>query len=221
MKLNQPDAAKPSSTIHQIKISLREIKPLIWRRILVSSQIRLSDLHEVFQHTMPWLGYHMHQFKIGEVNYGQPSDDDDDYGYEVLNEKDFVLEEIAPKEKANFLYEYDFGDDWFHEVRVEKIIPIDESQTYPICIDGARAVPPEDCGGPFGYDELQNTLSDSSNSEYDEMKTWAESLLGHPFDPEYFELNRINQNLRKRFRIQKSKRSTKQKSSQAKLLTQD
>ena len=200
-----------NKTVHQLKISLRDIRPSIWRRVLVPSQIRLSDLHAVIIATMPWLDYHLHQFIIAGANYGAPSPDDADFGLETLDERTVTLAELAAAPKNKFLYEYDFGDDWFHEIRVEKILPFDPMVKYPLCIAGKRCVPPEDCGGPYGYNDLLQTLSNPKNAEYKEMKRWAESLLGHKFDPEYFDIKRINKRLHKHIKLSCIKPALKRK----------
>jgi hypothetical protein len=198
-----------TNTVHQLKISIREIRPLIWRRILVPSNISLAELHKVFQLAMPWLNYHMYQFIVGSQQdgdfYGIQFADDSDFDREVKNDKKFSLADIAPTRGCKFFYEYDFGDDWFHDVRVEKVLPADPDATYPICVAGERCAPPEDCGGPWGYADLLKTLANPKGSEYKEMKVWAESLLGHRFDPEYFDLDRINRSFQKYSKVAKGK----------------
>jgi hypothetical protein len=198
-------SSKTNNTIYQLKISLEEIGPLIWRRVLVPSQIRLSDLHSIIQCVMPWTESHLHQFVVDEKFYGVPSENEDDYGLEeTLNEKSATLSEIAPTAKSGFYYEYDFGDSWIHNVEVEKILAFDPKLTYPVCIDGAGCAPPEDCGGACGYEELLETLSNRKNSEYEEMKDWAEASLGHKFDPKLFDLKRINKLLSANVKLPKS-----------------
>lgn len=189
------------ATIYQLRIHLQDIRPTIWRRILVPGSTRLSDLHEILQRAMPWLGYHMYQFIDGAKHsgtlYSIPYDDDNDFDREVNDARKVSVRDIAPTKGNKFLYEYDFGDDWFHEIRVEKILSPQPGVRYPVCLEGARATPPEDCGGPWGYEELLGKISDPKHKEYKELKQWAESLIGHAFDSERFDLDAINHSLSK------------------------
>lgn len=198
-------SSEQTNTIYQLKISLEELGPLVWRRVLVPNQIRLSDLHSIIQSVMPWSESHMHQFIVDGKFYGVPSPNEADFGIEeTLDERSVTLSEIAPAAKSGFYYEYDFGDSWIHNVEVEKVLTVDPKLTYPVCIDGAGCAPPEDCGGPCGYEELLETLSNRRNSEYEEMKAWAEGSLGHKFDPKLFDLKRINKILIANVKLPKS-----------------
>ncbi|GJD22949.1 plasmid pRiA4b ORF-3 family protein [Rivularia sp. IAM M-261] len=180
---------KSTSTqnIYQIKIKLKHIKPPIWRRVLVNSNIKLGQLHNIVQEVMGWDDYHLHYWTIHGVYYGVPDDD-----LSMRDEKNIKLSSlIGYSEKVKFSYMYDFGDSWEHEILIEKILLSAPNTYYPVCIAGKRACPPEDCGGVWGYAELLTILSDSENPEYEEKIEWLEG----EFDPEYIDLGDINSRL--------------------------
>jgi hypothetical protein len=193
-------AAKKQSVpaiVYQIKVTLKYSKPPIWRRIEVLGDITLAKLHRILQAVMDWGGYHLHQFIVGQRGqwnvvyyYGVPCPDYMDL--EVRDEKRVKLNQIAPLEKFKFIYEYDFGDSWEHELLVEKIFPPEPGVFYPRCIKGKRARPPEDVGGVWGYDSFLEAIQDPHHSEHDDLLEW----VGGEFDPEAFNLDEINQALK-------------------------
>jgi len=168
---------------HRLHIALAEIEPLIWRRVDVPSHVNLEELHRIIQAAMGWLDYHLHSFEIGERRYQLPNDENIDLDDPPLDERDITLREL-PK-GTRFRYEYDFGDCWIHEILVEETHESDYDQA--LCSDGARACPPEDCGGVGGYQDLLQIISDPQHSEYEETLTW----LGG-FDPDAFRLQTVN-----------------------------
>lgn len=182
---------KTKGSIYQLHVALKGIRPPIWRRILLPGTTKLSQLSEILLATMGWLGYHLHQYSVNGVYYGEPSDDD---FFDVEDESKVTLERIAPAVGSKFKYEYDFGDSWEHTVKVEALLEPEEGATYPVCIKGKRACPPEDVGGVWGYAELLETISDPDNAEAAEMIEW----VGDDFDPEEFDLDEINQRLKLR-----------------------
>jgi len=142
--------------VYQLRIWLREISPAIWRRLLVRSDSTIADLHYTLQITMGWTDFHLHQFIIHGKRYGVSRIG----GMWFADDPEQVrLCDLQLREKGRFLYEYDFGDLWQHEIRVEKKIPIDPKKTYPVCIGGARATPLEDCGGPWAFMALRQRYS--------------------------------------------------------------
>jgi len=175
--------------IYQLRIDLDGIRPPIWRRILAPGNVKLSELSEILLAVMGWYGYHLHQFIAYGNYYGEP---DPEYFDEMLDETKFTLQQIAPSPGDKFKYEYDFGDSWEHTVKVEKILDPQEGMTYPVCIKGKRACPPEDVGGVWGYMDFLETIADPDSGEAKEMLDWA----GEDFDPEEFDLQEINQRLR-------------------------
>ncbi|MFQ5578835.1 MAG: plasmid pRiA4b ORF-3 family protein [Anaerolineae bacterium] len=178
----------PPADIYQLKVTLRHSKPPIWRRIQVPGNVLLSKLHRFLQVVMGWEDYHLHQFIVGGTFYGVPHPSYDDFGMKMENEGLVKLSQIAPEEKFKFIYEYDFGDSWEHELLVEKIMPPQKGIQYPRCVKGKRACPPEDCGGVWGYEELIEAINDPKHSEHDDLLEW----LGGEFDPEEFDLDAIN-----------------------------
>ncbi len=182
--------------IYQIKVKLRDIRPPIWRRIQVHDNITLHKLHEILQVVMGWENYHLHEFESDGQRYGLPQDkfsDPLDFYDKTINERKVKLSEVIHAEKVKFLYTYDFGDNWEHELLVEKIIEAEKGKRYPICVTGKRACPPEDCGGPWGYYDLLEALEHPDDPESRELLEWAGE-----FDPEEFDLDEINSCLKKK-----------------------
>ena len=183
---------KQSTDIHvyQMKITLEDSKPPIWRRIQVSSTVTLYRFHMILQVVMGWSNYHLHEFNIDGLHYGEPSPDNE---YKVRNEKTVKLSQVISKEGAKFAYIYDFGDDWYHKILVEKILQPESDKHYPICIKGTRACPPEDCGGIGGYYDFLEIIKNPDDPDHGQMLEW----VGGSYDPEAFGLDNINQQLRK------------------------
>jgi len=181
-----------AAPIYQLKVTLREIRPPIWRRLQVSGEVTLARLHDALQVAMGWTDSHLHQFRVGREVYGIPDPEDLDWGPPVRDERRVKLSSVLRAEKARMVYQYDFGDNWEHDVRVEKILPADPSTELPVCLTGKRACPPEDCGGPWGYENLLRVVSDPEDPEHEEMLEW----LGGPWDPEDFEPAVVNELLR-------------------------
>ncbi len=178
-------------SIYQLRITLEELQPPIWRRILVPGNILLPDLHVLLQAVMGWGDTHMHSFRTKNASYGLPIPE----FAESMNDETLVsLADIAPSEGDTFHYEYDFGDDWQHAIVVEKKLPEFEFQIYPSCIAGKRACPLEDSGGPFGYSELLNAVSNPDDESHAETIQW----IGGDFDPEAFSCHAINAELSRR-----------------------
>jgi hypothetical protein len=170
------------SRIYQLKITLKYIRPPIWRRIEVPGDVTLDELHLILQAIMGWTNSHLHQFKVGRIYYGEPSIDE----FSDLNLKDESkarLNKVLSKPKQKMIYEYDFGDGWEHEILLEKVFQPDPGVRYPRLIGGARACPPEDCGGTGGYANFLEAISDPEHEEHDEYLDW----IGGEFDPEKFD----------------------------------
>ncbi|MBC8496933.1 MAG: plasmid pRiA4b ORF-3 family protein [Chloroflexi bacterium] len=176
--------------IYQIKVTLKDSKPPIWRRLLVPTNITLYELHQIIQTAMGWAGYHLHQFVIYGQYYGDPEDDVTGF-METKNEQRYKLSSFATREGIKFDYQYDFGDGWEHSILVEKILTPDRGAQYPVCIKGRRACPPEDVGGVWGYEEFLEAIQDPSHPEHDDYLDW----VGGEFDPAEFNLEEINEML--------------------------
>ncbi len=173
--------------VYQMKISLMDARPPIWRRVLVTDVTTLARMHDIIQTAMGWADYHLHQFMINGEYYGRPHPDD---FYPMEDERRYTLKDIVSGEKFKFRYEYDFGDGWLHELLVEKILPLDPQTGYPVCIKGKRACPPEDVGGVWGYDSFLEAISNPKHPEHQDMLEW----IGE-FDPEEFDLDEVNAQL--------------------------
>lgn len=178
-------ASAPSQFIYQLKITLRRSKPPIWRRVLVPSKITLGDLHYIILTVMGWDGDHLHAFDIAGVEYGEP---DPNWADDIENETRAKLERVIPGAPFKFRYTYDFGDDWEHDILVEKVLPPEEGVRYPRCIAGRRHCPPEDVGGVWGYMKFLQAISDPAHPEHKNMTEWYSA----PFDPEYFSVEAVN-----------------------------
>jgi hypothetical protein len=181
-----------SLPLYELKITLRGSKPAIWRRIQVPGSIKLNRLHDVIQVVMGWTDSHLHQFVDAPVVYSIPSDDNYSRA-ERLDERRFRLAELARHEKSSFIYEYDFGDGWRHEVVVQKILPADPEKKYAVCLAGKNACPPEDSGGIWGYYRLLEAINNPEHEDHQEMLEW----LGDQFDPCHFDLQKVNAELRR------------------------
>jgi len=175
--------------VYQIKIVLAEVKPSVWRRVLEPGSMTLHKLHKVIQAAMGWTDSHLHQFTLDARLFSLPSPEDWE---PVEDERKFTLEQLVPFEKTQFFYEYDFGDGWSHSLLVEKITT-SGSESLVRCLDGKRACPPEDVGGPWGYKDFLKAIRDPNHEEHDSYLEWA----GGPFDPELCDLAEINAALKR------------------------
>lgn len=181
---------QPSNSALQLKITLLDVDPPIWRRVLVPSAITLPRLHRVFQEAMGWWDSHLHAFEIKDKHY---------VTFHIEEFGDVTDELIEDRVKLaglvrvgdTFLYEYDFGDDWQHLVEVEAIESVEVALGHATCLDGARACPPEDVGSTPGYENFLEALADPTHEEHDEYVEW----LGGSFDPEHFNLVEVNARL--------------------------
>lgn len=193
-------------TLLQLRIELLYTDPLIWRRVLVPDTITLVQLHAVIQESMGWLNCHPHDFDIAGRRFGM-IDPEWDVDPKLINEARKTLLKVLWNRKQ-FDYLYDFGDSWLHRITQEKILPIIEQitldeiipmigpQRYAMCVDGENACPPEDVGGVPGYHNFLDVISNPDHEEYDEMIEWC----GGSFDPEFFDIDTANKNL-KRIRL--------------------
>lgn len=178
---------EPSSRL-QLKIALDGFEPLIWRRVVVDDSLTFLQLHNVIQAAMGWENYHMHEFELSRnqrvgTNHGGGFMD---FGPEpgLLSERNTRLADVL-EGKRKFRYWYDFGDDWWHIVSVEKRLPADPDAKPAVLVAGANACPPEDCGGIYGYADLLDALADPAHESHDELREW----IGGDFDPAFFDLD--------------------------------
>ena len=181
----------------QFKIQLKNIsKPPVWRRVIVPEDFTFERLHDVIQAAFGWDGSHLYEFSpqgIGSYPYiGIPSkaawDEKPD-----MNSTRTKLSKIFYCEKQTFVYTYDFGDNWQHKITLELIIDDDLSKK-AVCIGGKGACPPEDCGGPWGYESFLQIISDPNHDEYATMREWAGLAEGETWnDVAGFDLEKTNQ----------------------------
>jgi len=176
--------------VYQFRIDLRDVRPPIWRRIQVPETYTFWDLHVAIQSAMGWTDSHLHEFEINDptdgekIRIGLPIEDYDD---EVIPDWKRNIADLFCPENPKAHYIYDFGDCWEHLIRLEKVLPKEKNVDYPICIDGKRACPPEDCGGVWGYEEFLKAIRNPKHKEHKEMLEW----IGGGFDPEHFDLEEI------------------------------
>ncbi|HET8541883.1 MAG TPA: plasmid pRiA4b ORF-3 family protein [Anaeromyxobacter sp.] len=183
-------ARSRADQILQLKVTLAEVEPLVWRRLLVPADVTLAKLHDVLQDAMGWTNSHLHCFEIAGRRIGMVGVEED--SPELEDERRVQVASVLPKKGARLVYRYDYGDDWEHVVEVEDVTAADRRLSYPLCIAGARACPPEDCGGAGAYEDLLRALARPDDDRHDELLTW----VGGYFDPEGFDANAVNRLLR-------------------------
>lgn len=164
-------------SILQLHISVQDIEPFIWRRVHVPAAMSIAGLHQVIQEVFGWQDYHLYAFEVNDRRFEAPDPEAEGENAERVKLKDLAL---APG--TEFEYIYDFGDDWHHTILVEqRLAPVPEAQ-YPVCLEGERAGPPEDCGGPHGYAEMLRVLADPTHEEHAETVVWAGEWTAELFD---------------------------------------
>ncbi len=176
---------------YQLSIKLLEIEPPIWRRFVVPGTVSLATLHMILQRVMGWGNYHIYLFNVGGQQYGEGVSEWAEFAQTVTNAKRVMLQDIAVRKGARFIYTYDMGDGWEHEIRAEEIHEGPPEQVR--CLAGARSCPPEDCGGPHGYEEMLEIIFNPKHAEYQERRDW----LGESFSPELFNVEIVNRRLRR------------------------
>lgn len=180
--------------IFQFKITLEDVSPAVWRRILVPSDYSFFELYVAIESAMGWGGGHLHAFTIAQkgmtpVVIEYPHPDNDDFGgtAEMLDERTEKIADYFGKSIKQCLYNYDFGDDWTHTVLFEKTIPVEPKAKYPQCIEGKNACPPDDCGGPWGYQNLLEVLKNPKHEEHQDILDWLCIESADEFDPTEFD----------------------------------
>lgn len=171
----------------QLTVTLREVDPIIWRRLKVPDSLTLRQFHEVLQTAMGWQDYHLHLFDIDGVIYRNADEDFADLDDRPHGDETAVSIGSIAAAVADFRYDYDFGDGWEHDIHVEAITAATDP-AIPVVLDGARACPPEDCGGPGGYADLLRVLADPGSNLYEHLV----ARVGVDFDPEAFDKSATN-----------------------------
>ncbi|SMC23685.1 pRiA4b ORF-3-like protein [Desulfacinum hydrothermale DSM 13146] len=181
---------RPERHTYQVKVTLKGSEPPIWRRLLVDSRLRLDQFHLVLQVAMGWENQHLHQFESNGVVFEPRIPDEPPRG---KNEAKYRLGDVLVQEEDRMIYWYDFGDDWIHEIVLEKILPFDRKAPRARVIEGKRACPPEDVGGIGGYEYFLEARRDPAHPDHEHMMEWG----GEEFDPEAFQPEQPNALLKK------------------------
>jgi hypothetical protein len=207
-RASTPRAEPSTSKAYQLRITLLGVRPPIWRRVLVPPSESAEYLHDVIQTAMGWYDSHLHQFLLGErPNYisVEPPDPENEAEHPTVDSRRMPIRTLLRRGGGRALYNYDFGDDWMHEVRLEKEVPLEKGAYLPQCLEGKRACPPEDCGGIYGYADIVRMLKDPTfepeNGPREELLEW----LGDEFDPEAFDADAVNAKFRPTTRRSRAK----------------
>jgi hypothetical protein len=176
----------------QVRVSIDCIEPQIWRRLVVPLHFNLRELHLVLQAAFGWTNSHLHEFEIGGLRYGDKRLAEEwEGGPQLFDEASVLLRDFSREPGTKFTYVYDMGDNWEHTIVVEKHVAVTPAPKVAVCVEGARARPPEDVGGPSGYQEFLEAVLHPSHEDHKQMKRWA----GGHFDPEWFDLELINKDV--------------------------
>ena len=177
--------------VYQLKVTLLDTSPPVWRRFLAPAEVSLDRLHLMLQQVMGWENYHLYRFQVASAEYSELDDDEQDDWLDYEDSRQATLGRLVSDRGTRFLYVYDFGDNWRHELRLEDVLEGKPDAGYPLCVGGRRACPPEDCGGPWGYAEMLEVVADPDHPEHLDRVEW----LGEGFDPDAFDAGRVNRTL--------------------------
>jgi hypothetical protein len=166
---------------------LLDTEPKIWRRVVVPGYFKLNRLHVVIQFAMGWTNSHLHQFVMDDVYYGDKNMGFEDF-LDLQDEKKYALQDLLRKPKDSMVYEYDFGDGWEHLIVVKEVRTAGADFKCVVCEAGEYACPPEDCGGPMGFEAFKEAIADPEHEEHEQMKEW----IGGKWDPAKFDLQAVN-----------------------------
>ena len=191
-----------ADTVYRLKVSLRAISPMIWRRLLVPADLTLYGLHRAVQIAFGWEDYHLHAFRLHGRRYGTMWTGE---RHHHADGREIALADLGLRMRQRILYEYDFGDLWEHDIRVEARLAREAGKVYPRCIAGARAGPPEDIGGPVGYhalldrlrfDDIDRLFGGGADDADDDHDIEDDDPLS-AFDPERFSRRAVNSELKR------------------------
>ena len=183
----------PRKLIYQLKITLQDIDPPIWRIIQVPTACTFWDLHSYIQDAFEWADSHLHQFIYTNVyaeepiHIGIPIEPEFEDEEPVVPGWDYTIKRFIEGEPNKIEYVYDLGDNWQHTIELQETLPAEQGVKYPRCVAGERSSPPEDCGGSHGYVGLLVSLFDPSDPQHEDMVAWVDSMKGRRFDPEEFD----------------------------------
>jgi hypothetical protein len=192
-ELSPSTGARPKDAyreVIQLKVTLAEIEPPVWRRLRIPMDYTLARLHKVIQAAFGWEDSHLHCFRIHGEDYA-PVDQENEPG---TRDEKVPLKRVGLRLKTKIRYEYDFGDSWEHLILVEGLLLLEEPADVPACIGGQRACPPEDCGGAGGYQEMLDALRNPKDTRGEEFRLW---LGTRTWNAEAFDLERVNASIAK------------------------
>lgn len=175
----------------QLYVELRDVRPLVWRRLLVPETVTLAKLHDILQWSMGWTSSHLHEYEIARRRYGIASPEWPD-AEPVTDERRVRLQSFIEARVKRFRYLYDFGDGWEHVIKIEDLVAPRPHQSPIVCLAGANACPPEDVGGPYGYADFLEILANPRHEEHADMVSW----IGGAFDPAAFDREATNRILK-------------------------
>jgi Plasmid pRiA4b ORF-3-like protein len=179
-------AGDTGEAVWQLKVTLLDSQPPIWRRFHVESGVTLERLHHILQVVMGWTDSHMHGFR--QQGAGPSGRRRRLLPIESADEKATRVADVLRRPKDKLFYEYDFGDSWEHEVVLERIVPRTPGERYPMVVAGRGACPPEDVGGLSGYYHFLEAVKDARHPDHEEMMEWA----GGRFDAAAFDVQAAN-----------------------------
>jgi hypothetical protein len=183
------DTRAGGQAVFQLRVQLQEVHPVVWRRILVPGSVRLSKLAGILCTCVGWQNSHLHQFRTANALYGMHVEEWDD---DEIDEKTVSVLQVF-RDERRFIFDYDFGDNWHHEVIIENLTWSHHALKFAVCIDGQNACPPEDVGGVGGYGNFLRAITDAEHDEHDDYLEWA----GGSFDPGAFDLGSVNAELQR------------------------
>ena len=186
---------KPPNTqrIYQLHVALLDIEPTVWRRLWVPGNLKLSRLDRVIQEAFGWTNSHLHEFTIQDERYGITGLSDFGDEEDLNDDKKFTVGQVLGESVKQFMYAYDFGDNWQHQIVIEGVMDATPFNDWPLCLAGENACPPEDVGGTYGYQEFVESMTDTEHDNHFENWRWH----GGPFDPKGFDVNSANARIRK------------------------
>lgn len=184
----------------RLRITLDDVSPKVWRRVEVPIRMTLYELHRVIQAVMGWGGYHLYEFRVRNVEIGRPMED----GYHRTDDRKVTLEALIDQNISRFKYVYDFGDDWRHEISIGTKRTGADDIDYPVFLGGENNCPPEDVGGPWGYEQYLSIIADPSHEDHELTIKWN----GVGFDPSFLDERLIIQKLKQ---ISRRRRKTAQR----------
>jgi hypothetical protein len=181
----------------QFKIQVEHIaKPPVWRRVVVPDSFTFEKFHHVIQEAFGWYDCHLYQFSesgyVSNSQIGIPDDSGWDDG-STVDSKKVKLSSVFSAKGQQYTYVYDFGDDWLHKITLEEVL-LGATKRASL-LAGKGACPPEDCGGPWGYQNILEILADPKHEEYEDTREWLELQEDEKWDPKYFDLAEAQENV--------------------------